>query len=808
MKSYLSLIPLSAKVRRKQGKMIFFCIVLAVFLVTAIFSLAEAGLKMETNASVDKAGYWHIYIKGIEESDAQEIAGREDVACASWYDVLNLDDDLKMEKDYYIGGVQTALCGIEEPFIREIMHYFDEDAQVEEENAVILTENARALLGVETGDKITLNTPAGNYDFIISGFRITGDGKYVGSNGGVTSALLVKENQVGAFMHIDTFRRICEDNGETGNPLYYIQFGKRVGLKKAIAEIKERYGLADGDVELNTILMASKGISNKSYIQNVYPLAAVLFVLILAAGVMMISSSMNSSVASRLQFFGMLRCVGASRSQIIRIVRLEALNWCKSAVPAGAALGVVVSWIICAGLKYIVGGECADMPVFGISVSGILSGAAVGVVTVFLAAQAPAKRAARVSPVMAVSGNAGASGNVRHAADTRSGRVEIKLGIHHAVSARKNMLLMTGSFALSIILFFGFTVLIELVDALLPQKASGPDIDITSVGLNNEIPASLVEAIEGIDGVAHAFGRGMCKDIPVSYSSGSPITDGEITASVELISYDDYQLDLLQIDDDLKDGSDLAKVYGDSGSVLAIWDKDIPWEIGDTVCIAGEEVEIAGMLRYNPFTNDGSSGGVFDIIASQETFTRLTGIDDYVIVDVQMDDRENEKSDAAVMQIRKLSDGYDFRDRRQEGEVRSFFYALMVFVYGFLGIIALIALLNIMNSISMSVSARISQYGTMRAIGMSGKQLTRMIAAEAFTYAVSGCLAGCTIGLILSKYMYDFLITSHFYYFTWSLPVGQIVLAVLFVVVSALAAVSAPAKRIRDMAVTETINEL
>lgn len=808
MKSYLSLIPLSAKVRRKQGKMIFFCIVLAVFLVTAIFSLAEAALKMETNASVDKAGNWHIYIKGIEESDAQEIAGREDVACASWYDVLNLDDDLKMEKDYYIGGAQTALCGIEEPFIGEIMHYFDEDAQVEGENAIILTENAKVLLGVEAGDKVTLNTPAGNYDFIISGFRITGDGKYVGSNGGVTSALLVKENQVGAFMHIDTFRRICEDNGETGNPLYYIQFGKRAGLKKAIGEIKERYGLADGDVELNTILMASKGISNKSYIQNVYPLAAVLFVLILAAGVMMISSSMNSNVASRLQFFGMLRCVGASRSQIIRIVRLEALNWCKSAVPAGAALGVVVSWIICAGLKYIVGGECADMPVFGISVSGILSGAAVGVVTVFLAAQAPAKRAARVSPVMAVSGNAGASGNVRHAADTRSGRVEIKLGIHHAVSARKNMLLMTGSFALSIILFFGFTVLIELVDALLPQKASGPDIDITSVGLNNEIPASLVEAIEGIDGVAHAFGRGMCKDIPVSYSSGSLITDGEITASVELISYDDYQLDLLRIDDDLRDGSDLAKVYGDSGSVLAIWDKDIPWKIGDTICIAGEEVEIAGMLRYNPFTNDGSSGGVFDIIASQETFTRLTGIDDYVIVDVQMDDRENEKSDAAVMQIRKLSDGYDFRDRRQEGEVRSFFYALMVFVYGFLGIIALIALLNIMNSISMSVSARSSQYGTMRAIGMSGKQLTRMIAAEAFTYAVSGCLAGCTIGLILSKYMYDFLITSHFYYFTWSLPVGQIVLAVLFVVVSALAAVSAPAKRIRDMAVTETINEL
>lgn len=96
----------------------------------------------------------------------------------------------------------------------------------------------------------------------------------------------------------------------------------------------------------------------------------------------------------------------------------------------------------------------------------------------------------------------------------------------------------------------------------------------------------------------------------------------------------------------------------------------------------------------------------------------------------------------------------------------------------------------------------------MRAIGMSVGQLTRMIAAEAFTYAVSGCIFGCGIGLPISKWMYDFLITSHFYYFTWSLPVGQIAVILIFIFVAALAAVYAPSKRIRNMVVTETINEL
>ena len=808
MKSYLSLIPISARVRRKQSRMIILCIVLAVFLVTTIFSLVEAGIKMETNNSIDKQGYWHIYLTGIQESDAQEIAGRSDVAVSSWYDVLNLDDDLNMDKDYYIEGAQTALCGIEEQFIGDIKHFFSEGAHVGNGNEVILTENAKELLGVGIGDTITLNTPAGDHDFIITGFRISGNGKYVNSNGGDTTALIVKNDQVGAFMDIDTFHKICAENGETGSPRYYIQFQKHTNLKKSMEEIKEQYGLVDGDIGLNTILMAANGISDNAYIQRMYLPAAILFILILAAGVLMISGSMNSNVAQRLQFFGMLRCIGASRRQIIRFVRLEALYWCKSAVPIGVVGGVVITWIVCAGLKYIVGGEFTDMPIFGVSIIGISCGVVIGVVTVFLAAQTPAKRAAKVSPVAAVSGNAGDVKNIKRAVNAGSGKVETALGIHHAVADRKNLLLMTGSFALSIILFLCFSVLIELIGCLLPQKASAPDLDITSTSLDNDIDEALAEEIERIDGVAHVLGRSMCTDVPASYQSDSPIAENAIITSVELISYSDYQMELLIKDDDLRKGSDLKTVYGGGDGVLVIWDRDIPWEIGDKIRIADEELEIAGMLKYNPFTNDGSSGGVIDIVTSQETFTRLTGITDYTILDVQLESRSGDESDAAVEQIRRLSDAYDFRDRRDEGSIASEYYAIMVFGYGFVAIIALIAMLNIMNSISMSVSARINQYGAMRAIGMSVGQITKMIASEAFTYAVSGCIVGCVIGLPLNKWMYDVLITSHFYYFTWSVPIMQIVIVVLFILLSALAAVYAPSKRIREMAVTETINEL
>lgn len=808
MNSYLSLIPISARVRRKQSKMILICIFLAVFMVTAIFSLAEAVTGAEVNQNIDKKGYWHILLKDIGEEEGRQIAGSSEVAVSSWYDVLNLDEHFQMDKDYYIQGAQTALCGIEEAFISDIMHYFSKGAQVSDENQVILTENARELLGVETGDEITLNTPAGDYDFVISGFRITGNGKYVHSNGGETTALLVRENQVGAFMNISVFRQICSANQEKTDPRYYIQFRKHANVKKAMEEIKEQYGIGDDRIELNTLLMASKGISDRSYINGFYITAALLFFLILTAGVMMISSSMNSNVAQRMQFFGMLRCIGASKKQIMNFVRLEALNWCRMAVPGGIGLGILTTWVVCAGVKYMVGGEWEDISIFVVSPLGILCGAIIGVVTVLLAAQAPAKRAAKASPVSAVSGSAGDLKNVKHAA-AHFGKVETSIGIHHAISSKRNLFLMTGSFAFSIILFLCFSVFIELAGCLIPQKASSPDIDIQDEDRSNRIGASIVEQIREINGVTHAFGRRVCFDFPAQLpDKAEGGKDAFYQGKVDLMSYDDYQLELLVKDKDLRKGSDIKKVFGDSHYVLTIWDRDMPLEIGDHVRIGDEDLEIAGMLKYNPFTNSGGSEGVITIISSEETFVRMTGITDYAVVDVQVEKglKESEREDV-VEQVRRLADGHGIRDRGDEDTSKEF-ATFVVFAYGFVAMIAFVALLNIVNSISMSVSARITQYGAMRAIGMSVKQLTRMIAAEAFAYALFGCIAGCGIGIPLSKQIYDFLITAHFYYFSWSMPWGQLGIILLGISVGVGAAVYAPAKRIKNMEITETINEL
>ena len=128
----------------------------------------------------------------------------------------------------------------------------------------------------------------------------------------------------------------------------------------------------------------------------------------------MISGSMNSNVAQRTKFFGMMRCIGASRQKIIRYVRLEALNWCKTAVPIGLIIGTAIEWDICVLLRCGIGGKFATMPVFALSPVGLISGAMVGIVTVLLAAQSPAKHASEVSPMAAFSGSSDTALSVRH----------------------------------------------------------------------------------------------------------------------------------------------------------------------------------------------------------------------------------------------------------------------------------------------------------------------------------------------------------------------------------------------------------
>ena len=778
MKSYLSLVPISGKVRKRQNRMTIFCVIISVLLVTTIFSVADMWIRASSEGLQQKHGNWHIRLENISQDTAEEISRHPDVAAIGWSETFNTDGD----QPFYIGEKKAALYGVDSIYLAELVNALEEGALPQGDNDVMLSSNARLALDVKIGDHVTVKTPSGDTDFTVCGFGSDDAEYYQGQT-----------YMVAVYMMRDAYIGVMEQNHLPINPSCYIQFQDVSKASGIITEIRQQYDLPEEDISENTAIMGLAGQSSNESMKNIYGIAAILFVIVLLAGVLMISGSMNSNVAQRTKFFGMMRCIGASRQQIIRYVRLEALNWCKTAVPVGLVTGTAIEWGVCAFLRYGVGGEFAAMPVFALSPVGLLSGAMVGIVTVLLAAQSPAKRASKVPPMAAVSGNSDTALSVRHTTKRKIRKVERTLGIHHATASKKNWFLLTASFSLSIILFLCISVGLDFAHELLPVTRSWQaDTDITLTGYANErvLAQGLSDEISGITGVEHVWGSSYTEHVPAA-SSRQEIDHVNIT------SYSEYMLDCAE--ESLVQGN-LSEVYGDSGKAMTVLNKDNPIKVGDIIQVAGQEIEVVCGISSGLYPDE------YSIICSQETFARLTGEENYSMIGIQL---SRQATDETVKQINSLAgSNVIFTDERQRNqEDANTWLATKFLLYSFMAIIAMITLFNIINSISMSVTARIKQYGAMRAVGMDGEQLTRMIAAEAFTYAVSGLIVGSGIGIVLSRFLYVKLVTRYFGS-QWSLPVVLLAIIVVFDTVSAAAAVYAPAKRIRNMPITATINEL
>lgn len=776
MRSYLSLVPISAKVHKRQSRMTRICIILAVFLVTYIFSMAEMWTDAETTAMRHNHGDWHIALQNVSKDEAEQIRKNSNVAVSSWYDEINTD----AEQNYYIDGKNAVLYGIEESYITDIMKYPTEGVYPQNENEVALSADAKELFSVKIGDEITLDTPVGDVKYTISGFY-EDDTEFNDIIGGCC-----------VFMNRKTFDEIRRLNGVESESQFYIRFQNENGLKKTIADMMQQYNLTAENVKENTAVLGMLGASSNESVNELYPLAAACFVIILIAGVFMISSCMNSNVAQRTKFFGMMRCIGASKQQIIRFVRLEALNWCKTAIPIGCALGTVTCWILCAILRFFVKGEWVDMPLFAVSINGILCGALVGVITVFIAAHSPAKQAAMVSPAAAVSGNADMSKNVNHAAKTRFLKVETSLGIHHATGTKKNLFLMTGSFALMIVLFLAFSACLDFVHKLLPSVTSKftPDITIASQDDTNSLDGNLPDKIAEIEGVESAFGM-------MTRTAFSVEVNGNET-EIDLFSHDKTLLDTFKKS---VISGDISRVYEDGNYAMAVYNQDYRLSVGDKIKTGNQELEIVCVTSEGV----GSVSGAPTVVCSEKTFMRLTGECRFAMISVVL---KKDVSEAAVSKIRDLVGDCLFVDNREENsDINGSYWVFRIASYGFLAIISLITVLNITNSISMGVSARIKQYGAMRAVGMGSGQVAKMITAEAVTYAICGTAAGIILGLLLHYLIYAKIVITHFGG-SWNIPFATIAIVLLLVVFSCIVAIYAPAKRIRNMAITATINEL
>ena len=557
MKNYLSLAGIQAKAHKKQNVMTIFCIVLAVFLIAGVFTMADVAVKQQMDRMIIKHGNWHISVSGITEEETETIKTRSDVMSASRVDDLNFN----LDEEYRLGEKKAAIIGADDSY-QQIMEMINEGSYPEGEGQIAVSDNMKERMNLQTGDRVVLSTPNGEREYIISGF--------------CSHTLMLSDNDAcGVMLDTDAYRQLAEDNGVPYRPILYIRF-KDGNVRGSIDRIVEEQGWSADRVSENTGVLGLMGASTSNYVVGLYGVAAVLMILVVAAGILMISGSMNTNISQRTGYFGMLRCIGTSRRQVKRLVLLEALNWCKTAVPVGLVSATVSTWVICLAMRYGIGGEWSDMPVFHVSISALALGTVIGILTVILAALSPARRASLVTPIEAVSGNRNASVK-QSVTGTKTMKIERALGINHAVSGKKTLLLITGSFALSIVIFLSFSVMIDWVQhALNTNEPYTPDLSLYYENYEAVIPTDLAIEVSDLSGVKKVYGR--------MYESADVSTDKDVSV-IDLISYEDNQFKWSEAD--LLEGN-IDRVQNGSGYVMTVFEKRNPLSMGDELTVHGK----------------------------------------------------------------------------------------------------------------------------------------------------------------------------------------------------------------------------
>ncbi|MFE0252917.1 ABC transporter permease [Streptomyces sp. NPDC059010] len=517
-------------------------------------------------------------------------------------------------------------------------------------------------------------------------------------------------------------------------------------------------------------------------------------------GIFLIINTFSMLVAQRTREIGLMRAIGSSRRQVNRSVLIEALllGFVGSVLGVGAGVGIAVGLMKLMSMA----GMNLSTDDLTVKVTTPVVGLILGVVVTVLAAYLPARRAGKVSPMAALR-DAGTP------ADGKAGWIRGLIGLvltgagafalYTAATADKasdGALMLGGGVVLSLI---GFVIIgpllaggvVRVISAVL-LRAFGP------VGRMAERNALRNPRRTGATGAALMIGLALVACLSVVGSSMVASATSELDKSVgadfivmrgqqgivpdaekamrqtpglEHVSRSkDIKATLTSPDgkaddtgltaadptyaEDLRrkttEGT-LSAAYGkDAMSVGSDYATKHGVHVGDTISVAFKGGETA-KLKVAAVTDDDTSFDQGARYISIETLQKYLPADRIPQSDMLLGKAKDGQETAAYAALKKsLHDypQYPVRDQTDyKEELKDQMGQLLNMIYGLLALAIIVAVLGVVNTLALSVVERTREIGLMRAIGLSRRQLRRMIRMESVVIALFGALLGLGLGM-------------------------------------------------------------
>jgi len=569
-----------------------------------------------------------------------------------------------------------------------------------------------------------------------------------------------------------------------------------------------------------------------------------------------IQNTFRIIVRQRQKELALLRAVGATGTQVVWMVVIEALLVALVASILGIALGFVLS----SGLTAVMGALGFDMPSTSapLATRTVLISLAVGVLVTLAAAVLPAIRASRIPPVAALQ-DVDVRLRMSDRKRTLIGSIVLAAGLALVLNGLFGDILdfgplneLTAVGVGALLVFLAVSMLssrvVKPVARILgwplpkldnltgtlaienttrkPRRtattASALMIGLALVGfffvLGNSIKASTSAAIE--EGLradyvlsVSGFSGGFSPQLGETLSTAPEI--GAVTA-LRFGFWDNNGTEdfVMGIDTDTVEQTiELGVVEGSldalgDGGVFVLQDNADAegWALGDTVpmglATTGlQEMEIVGIYTEANVVQSNFLMGMDTYKANFEGF----GTDvDFVLAVKAADGVAPETSRAVINAAAADYPNVEVRDqveyrKSQEAQVNT----ILVMFNALLALAVIIAMVGITNTLALSVFERTREIGLLRAVGMTRGQIRRMIRWESIIVAVIGALLGVVLGLFFGVVVTLALKSQGID--VLAIPAGQIIGLVIFGVVAGLLAAIMPARRAAKLNILEAI---
>jgi putative ABC transport system permease protein len=352
--------------------------------------------------------------------------------------------------------------------------------------------------------------------------------------------------------------------------------------------------------------------------------------------------------------------------------------------------------------------------------------------------------------------------------------------------------LMIGLALVSFVTVFAAGLKASIADAI--DNSFQGELEVQNTNGFDPIPTAAAAAVRNVPGV-QTVSTLQATQVKIDGVGGKPRATGLDPATASQVLKLDFQGDTTEqtLRNMTNSETIIDKSFADSNNL----------EVGETIHVLGQtgnraDFRIVGEIKDNAdllgsmVVTHGAMATDFAVTQDTFDFIKLApGANASTVQDHINTLLARQFPTAEVMNQKELK-------QNQENQINP----LLGLVYALLSLAIIVSLFGIANTLALSIYERTRELGMLRAIGMSRRQVRRMIRYESVITALIGAVLGMVLGLIFAALMSVPLRDQGF---VLSYPVGQLIFILVVAAIAGVIAAIAPARRASRLDVLQAL---